>query len=348
MKKALHLWKTYTTAFAILFLIGGSVLGFELRPTIMRFFYYAHNHVLKQIREGDFGSTQYQFINPLLACELATRKDIAEFIPLKDKMTTLINTYKSQGKLTSASVYFDTRDGRWLGINQGEKYFPASLMKVPLMIAFYKKAESDLSVLDQEVVYTGATNLNIIEYFKPKDSLVPGMSYSVDELIKRMIVDSDNNAVSLLLPLISPKELNEIYSDIGFSIPADTTKDLNDYTQVKSYASFFRILYNSSYLSREMSEKALGLLSQTNFIGGIRSSMPADITVAQKFGERDFGTTKNSTKELHDCGVIYYPNHPYLICIMTKGNDFDTLSKSISALSKIAYDYVDSEAKAGY
>ncbi|MDO8560151.1 MAG: serine hydrolase [bacterium] len=55
---------------------------------------------------------------------------------------------------------------------------------------------------------------------------------------------------------------------------------------VKDYASFFRILYNASYLNREQSERALGLMTKTRFRDGIIAGVPAGRPVAHKFGER--------------------------------------------------------------
>jgi len=28
--------------------------------------------------------------------------------------------------------------------------------------------------------------------------------------------------------------------------------------------------------------------------------------------------------QLHDCGIVYYPETPYLLCVMTKGWNFET------------------------
>ena len=110
---------------------------------------------------------------------------------------------------------------------------------------------------------------------------------------------------------------------------------------VKEYSRFFRILYNSSYLSQSNSEKALKTLSQTKFTEGIRKNMPKDIVVASKFGEIGID---EQIKQIHECGIVYYPNHPYLICIMTRGPNPKYLTKSISEIS----DFVFSEVKKQY
>jgi beta-lactamase class A len=103
---------------------------------------------------------------------------------------------------------------------------------------------------------------------------------------------------------------------------------------IKEYVSLFRVLFNVSYLNKEASEKALELLTRVEFKDGLPAGLPANIVVAHKFGER----IVNGLSQLHDCGIVYYPSHPYLICIMTRGADFTQLSKHIQEISKITYD----------
>ena len=97
-----------------------------------------------------------------------------------------------------------------------------------------------------------------------------------------------------------------------------------------------------------MSEKALRLLSQPFFKKGLIAGLPANIPIAKKFGERSFSAAPadpTSQKELHDCGIIYYPSHPYLLCVMTKGNNFDRLADTIKDISQTVYASVDNEYK---
>ena len=94
-----------------------------------------------------------------------------------------------------------------------------------------------------------------------------------------------------------------------------------------------------------MSEKALELLSKSTFKEGLVSGTLDGVAVAHKFGERtnqlQDGTDLN--KELHDCGIIYYPGDPYLLCVMTRGSDFPKLQSAISTVSHLAYGYINSQ-----
>jgi hypothetical protein len=66
----------------------------------------------------------------------------------------------------------------------------------------------------------------------------------------------------------------------------------------------------------------------------------ANIPVAHKFGERT--GFAGGVKQLHDCGIVYYPKNPYLLCIMTRGTDFTKLESTIAAVSKMVYQEFDS------
>ena len=341
---------TKKSVFIVLLLVASFVLGIIFdRSNIRLLRPQPLATVDHQIRQSTFVTSSYQFIDPLIGCDESEKKSSIEFAPLKEKINNFINSQISTAQIDSASVYFDKRDGSWLSINPNEKYFPASLMKVPTMIAVLKVAESDGALLTKKIVYDGSFDLNAIEHFKPAKNLVPHQAYTVDDLLFRMIGYSDNNAVPLLVNSIDTKILNEVFTDLGITIPQEENATLTDYITVKQYASFFRVLYNATYLNREMSEKALYLLSQPDFPAGIMAGMPAGTKFVDKFGERNFGDNPNdltSQKELHDCGIVYYPDHPYLLCIMTKGTDFEKLANAIKNISKIVYDYNSATAQA--
>jgi hypothetical protein len=48
-------------------------------------------------------------------------------------------------------------------------------------------------------------------------------------------------------------------------------------------------------------------------------------------------STLTGERQLHDCGIVYAPGKPYLICIMTRGSDFKRLSPVIAQISKQVY-----------
>jgi beta-lactamase class A len=144
----------------------------------------------------------------------------------------------------------------------------------------------------------------------------------------------------LLRDNFDQSQFNKLYTDLEIVAPNDKVSD--DSMTVKDYSAFFRILYNASYLSQSMSEKALGLLTQVKFDKGLLGQLPKKTIVAHKFGERIY--TDDNERQLHDCGIVYHPTDPYLLCVMTRGHDYDTLASVISSLSKIVWDEMQKQS----
>lgn len=278
-------------------------------------------------------SGRYRFTNPLLDCDIAAETlGDAHLRPFKRKLKEIIDGRIAAGDTTHVSVFVRHLDsGSSFGINSKELFAPASLLKVPLMMAWLKRAERNPAVLMQKFTFDGRRDLTATQSVKPRETLRPGVAYTVDDLLYRMLAYSDNNAWWLLLTNIDTKELDAIVADLDVNF--DPAKAAGDSISVRAFSSFFRVLYNATYLNREMSEKALEYLSHMDFRDGIIAGVPIGVPVASKFGER---TLENSgVRELHEFGIVYHPKGPYLIGIMTKGNDFGRL---VTVLRDISFE----------
>ena len=284
--------------------------------------------------------TEYPLINPLLLCDVGNSAESTQNQDLHSVILAFINDRITQGKASQMSVYLQRYGGGgWVGINEDVPYTPASLLKVPLMIAYYKIAEDNPSFLDQRISFKG-TDQNSSEYFKSGNNIRAGATYSIEDLIQHMIGGSDNTATALLQDAMASTTREDTYRDLG--LPTPPTDASAEYMSVKNYAYFFRLLYNATYLNREYSEKALKHLTDVDFVQGIRAGVPLSVPVAQKFGERTVSNTDGTVlrRELHDCGIVYKKGSNYLLCIMSRGKDFDQLAKNISDLSALVYTLV--------
>lgn len=280
----------------------------------------------------------FQYISPLLYCETAPQENDDLTRKLSNELEDYIEEAQSDTFVQNVSVYFRIPDfGDWIGINESERYTPASLLKVPTMMVYYKKANSDPSILSKLIEFNG-NNGNGMENIRPSAEMTKGQSYAVDDLISRMITNSDNSAKDMLGMNIDEEEFAKIFEEVGIG-RLDYSQTEN-FMSVKQYASFFRILYNASYLSRKMSEQALSLLTKVEFNRGLVAGVPEGIKVAHKFGERSYGLT--NIKQLHDCGIVYSPSYPYILCVMTRGNSFESLQKVIATISSKVYSEVTS------
>lgn len=270
----------------------------------------------------------YKFTNPLLDIEPKRYIGAKEFSSLENQLQNYIDDQKTKGNLKQGSVYFrDLKNGPWFGINETAPFSPASLLKLPVMMAYLKQAEQDKTLLSRQVKNEGIL-IGTEALFKQTQTLEKGKIYTIEGLIEQMISQSDNVALSLLEKNIDNSLVDKVTLDLGITTATNQTPE--DFLAVKEYASLYRVLYNSSYLNREMSEKALEILSESVFQQGIRGRIPDNVAVAHKFGEREL---EGGIKQLHDCGIVYYPNHPYLLCIMTRGYDYQKLAAVIQDIS---------------
>lgn len=279
----------------------------------------------------------YPFINKNLDCDY--NDSAARLHALDTLLTNATHLYVQEGKASRVSVWVrNLSTKQWAASNETELYSPASLLKLPLMISYYKFSELDPNVLNQTILYKSPQEKNDNTlYFTEKSSLIPNTNYGIMQLIERMITRSDNEASVALFSKVEPSFYQQTLIDLGIQIPTGT--DMLDYVTVKSYSNIFRILYNASYLNRDLSQKSLELLTKSTF-KGIAEPLPSSAIVAHKFGERSVvgpdGTIQK--RELHDCGIVYRKKeNPYALCIMTEGSDFATLLQVIQNISQIVY-----------
>src|SRR4029077_15162744 len=162
----------------------------------------------------------YTFINPLLF--YGSPKSNDRYPVLVSKIQ---NQIASSGVI--ASVYYrDLSNGDWVGINEDAKYEPASLLKVVIMMAYFKDAESDPDLLTKRILYSKSiANMIGTIPFDEGTSLKIGDDFSVSVLIDMMMTQSDNGATYALLSQIDNSVLSQIFKDLNLQNPEITGRE---------------------------------------------------------------------------------------------------------------------------
>ena len=273
----------------------------------------------------------YPLIKPMVRIDFPPQLNFPELSGLKNKVSAFIGQQQATGKIKRASFYFrDTNNAHWTGIGQDDKYHPASLFKLPFLMALYKEAEIDPTLLNKKIYFSGVGHNSTDQI----QHLVSGRDYTVEELARAMIKQSDNDAKDLLLKKIDHQSLTEALNDNGMGLQDSSENTMSP----RIYTIFFRTLYNASFLNQDMSERALELLSEVDFKDGLVAGVPSIFKIAHKFGEyANLDSGSVVSLELHDCGLIYYPNHPYYLCVMTEGYSRDDLAAVIKGISSISF-----------
>ena len=279
----------------------------------------------------------YKYIKPLMDNE--PECESAKFYNLKEEIQNLIDNTKRNGHLSSCSVFLkNLNNNEWMVINPSQGYHPGSMIKVAVLLAYLRMAETNPAILNNMVSYDrDNTKYPIVQY--KSDSIVLGNRYKVKDLLYFMIAHSDNRATVVLENYMDQDIFRRTFSDLG--LKELSFSDTSYRISAKTYTNFFSVIYNAGIVSIASSEYAASLLTESDFKDGIVKNLPPDVKVAHKFGEWGNGYEK----ELHETGIVYIADNPYILTVMTNGQDWNTLSGVISQVSKLVYDHMSTTGK---
>lgn len=269
----------------------------------------------------------FDYISPRVL--VSNKNDtIINLLPLREAL----NDYVHNKTTSKVGVYFEyLPSGNSIGVNEKDQYRVSSLVKVPNAMAIYKKIEQGKLKLDQEVEIQSE---DLDKKFGDLWRKGAGSKISVKEALNLSLVESDNTANNVLLSLLSDKDLIDIYDSLDIPVEGEGDVFL---ISPKNYSSVFRNLYLASYLDQKYSNEVLEILTKSTFTDELARYIPRDIKIAHKIGE--FVTSKDNIH--HDCGIVYVPKRPYMLCLMVQGNSNDnSIQDYISAVSKLVFDYI--------
>lgn len=307
-------------------LLSGFVFGWYASPIMGA----ASIVSVQAVRVND---PDYTFISPLVGLNTPSISTFSDLNNVKNDVQKVIDKEEAMGLVQDVGVNFRLPDNsHTFGINDDDTFDPGSLIKVPIMIAYLREAQSDPSVLSKKLYYQAQPTEGVPNPLEPQLTL--NKYYTVDELIKAMIVDSDNVAKDLLISSVDETYLDDVFNEMDMGYLKSTTGTISP----RGYVKFFSRLYSATFLDRNYSNYALKLLSETTFHDGLVAGLPDSLVVAHKYGERGiYEDDKLAGIELHDCGIVYVPNKPYYLCVMTKGSDDTAVTRTIKEISATVY-----------
>jgi beta-lactamase class A len=254
---------------------------------------------------------------------------IVNIQPLREQLQKIV---KDNGP-DSISVYFETlNSGANIQINNDTRFYPASLVKLPSAMAAMKKIEKGEWHLDNRLVLLDQDKDSRFGtlYRQPV-----GTSFSIEELLQALLLQSDDTAHHILMRNLSEDELNDLKNNTGLNDLFNEKGEIS----AKEYSRMFRSLYESSYLKRDGSQQILQWLSQTPFNDMLASALPKSVAFAHKIGEDDIN------KSYLDSGIVYLPNRPFMLTVMIKQHDQNKANDIMGQISRAAYNYIQDYAQ---
>lgn len=267
--------------------------------------------------------SSYPYLDP--ARDFASQKDlIINLQPLRTYLEK-VNTDLGPNKMSLYLEFLNT--GANISIGQNLKAFPASLAKLPLAIVIMKKIENhEFNLGDSVTLNSGDLDSRSGDLYNS----LPGTSFTINQLLYYLLVDSDNTAQHALLNKISSSDMQDLIIETGLEDLADPQGRIS----AKEFTRFFRLLYVSSYLEQNDSEKLLDLLSKATFKDFLSQGIPMSTVFSHKYGKED------TDKVYTDSGIVYLKDRPYMLTVMFQGLDLETVKGLMKSISQESYRYL--------
>ena len=214
--------------------------------------------------------------------------------------------------------------GTTIELNEKNAFVAASLLKLPIVIDVMRQVDLGSIQLNQKI--------ELKEEHKDTrygslHKASAGTKITVEEAIKRSLVNSDNTATNMLQSLAMDASPNaKILEVLDYNWQYDEQSEPE--IDAEAYTEILKCLYYSCFLSLGSSQKILEYmtLSPPN---GISSPLPSNIKVAHKIGvARDVKS---------DCGIIYARENSYSFCLMVNADEKEA-NRITSHVSKTIYE----------
>lgn len=252
---------------------------------------------------------------------------LINFLSLRRQLRVMAASYKD-----TLAFYFEyLPTGTSIGINEKVEFSAASLIKVPIVMAYYHyKERMGLSTNRTVKIQEDQIDSGFGDLWKRG----AGAEITLEEAVRLSLIESDNTAGLVLAGNVPQEDFDDVYE--GLDIDFFEEKDEVIIT-AKQYASILKALYFSSVLTKDSSQQILDLLTATNFHDKLRAGVPKDIPVANKFGLLG--------RELfQDCGIVYVPKRPYLLCMVSHSNE-EVARERMRNISSTIYQFVSETNK---
>jgi len=229
----------------------------------------------------------------------------------------------------------DLNTGYNTGYNAAKSMPAASTIKVPVMVEVFEGLQSGRFDLNRRVTLEpsdkdyGSGDL-------ADDSI--GESFSVSELLAKMIDISDNTATNMLIRLVGRRNINGRMRDLGLEhthLTGDVRTDAWSIRQALrtspgDLVHLLTLMARGELVDEWSSNEMISLLKADRINTLLPEPLPEDVAIAHKTGSL-FDT-------LNDAGIVYAGDAPYVIAVMTTALPSQELGRAfIHNVSRTAY-----------
>jgi beta-lactamase class A len=226
------------------------------------------------------------------------------------------------------SVYFvDLKNGTHFAIDDKQIETAASVNKVPIVAALYTLATKGNLSLDDRVTIQA----NDIQDYGTGSLRYeqPGGSYTLRNLARLSLQQSDNTAAHVLAVTIGMDKIQQLVNSWGMT----QTNMANDKSTVYDMSLLFTKIYDGEIANVALTKELLNFLTNSDFEDRLPHELPKGTPVYHKTGD--------GLGEIHDVGIIDTGKKSYYLGIMTSdvGDNEQATKDAIAKISKKVFDF---------
>lgn len=257
------------------------------------------------------------------------------WVGLKESVARATKSYKGQ----AAIIIKDLDTGWQIEENQDVPMPSASLVKIPIMMAYFAAAEEGKLKLDDTMELKQSDKTSGSGKLK---NVCSGTTCKIEDLIRLMITESDNTAANMLINNMGMDVLERYFAKFGLKHTNLTRKMMDfkhrksgveNYTTAQDMSGLLDRLHRGQFINKSVSQKCLDILADQKVNDRIPRKLPHGTVVAHKTG------LENGI--CHDVGIVYTDKGDFLICALTKHRDGTArpTKKFIALLALLTYNY---------
>lgn len=263
---------------------------------------------------------------------------------LRDRIEQIART--TQGRVGVTATVLET--GQSVTLNGKQRFPMQSVYRFPIAMAVLDRVDRGKLTLDRKILIEAS---DVVVGSVVLDQKAQGKEFSLTELLKYMISDSDNTSCDVLLRLIgSPKVVAQYLQSLGVNdiVVANTEKELAQAkaVQYRNYATpdatvvLLRALHEGRGLSASSQALLRQLMMETSTgLKRIKGTLPKGTVVAHKTGTSS--TVDGVTAATNDVGLVTLPSgHHLAIAVFVSDAKADITAReaTISKISRVVWD----------
>lgn len=247
--------------------------------------------------------------------EMTTLYTAGKMPVLEAKLTKLMSAYKT---IDPSIFVWDYDSGKYVDIKASEPFSAASIIKIPVLIQLFKSIEyNQLTIYDE---------MELTPYYKAEGSghlqnQPLGAKYTIDQLARVMIQQSDNTATNMIISAVgSMTDVNSGVRSWGLKNTHinNWLPDIEgtNYTTARDLATMLYNLDNPGFLNINSREYIIDYMSHVENNRLIQAGLDKKALFIHKTG--DIG------KMLGDAGIVYTPSGKKYICVILANRPYNS------------------------